>query len=150
MKRHQSKKEQKKLADDARLLRAWKKFHRDERDTVLAGPHSATLGELFRMFANLPHVQPSQLVGYTRAINWSEIDYPTRLTIIHEANAAITKLREQRGRDPISDPLPGAPLNAFLLIKQIITNSRTRGIAEPGSGASSEQTVTREAKEYVS
>jgi hypothetical protein len=72
------------------------------------------------------------------------------LTIIHEANAAITKLREQRGLDPISDPLPGQPLNAFLLVKQIITNSRIRGIAEPSSGASSEQTVTREAKEYVS
>ena len=140
----------KELADNARLLRAWKKFHREEREAVLAGPYASTLAELFRMFANLPHVQPSQLVGYTRAIDWSEIDYPTRLIIIHEANAAITKLREQRGRDPISDPLPGAPLNAFLLIKQIITNSRIRGIAEPGSGASSEQTVTREAKEYVS
>ena len=99
----------KELADNARLLRAWKKFHREEREAVLAGPYASTLAELFRMFANLPHVQPSQLVGYMRAINWSEVDYPTRLTVIHEANTAITKLREQRGLDPISDPLPGAP-----------------------------------------
>src|SRR5215831_20723463 len=118
MKRRKSEKEQKKLADDARLLRWWKQFHRDEKAAVLAGPYARTLAELFRMFANLAHVQPSQLVGYTRAIDWSEIDYPTRLIIIHEANAAITKLREQRGLDPISDPLPGQPLNAFLLIKQ--------------------------------
>jgi len=45
----------KELADNARLLRARKKFHREEREAVLAGPHSVTLAELFRMFANLKH-----------------------------------------------------------------------------------------------
>jgi hypothetical protein len=39
----------KKLADDARLLRAWKKFHREEREAVLAGPHGSVLAELFRI-----------------------------------------------------------------------------------------------------
>jgi len=34
-------KQEKELADNARLLRAWKKFHREEREAVLAGPHSA-------------------------------------------------------------------------------------------------------------
>jgi hypothetical protein len=63
----------KKLADDARLMRWWRAWHREQREAVLARPHSATLSELFRMFANLPHVQPSQLIGYMRAINWSEV-----------------------------------------------------------------------------
>jgi hypothetical protein len=31
--------QQKKLADDQRLLCAWRKHHRDERDEVLRGPH---------------------------------------------------------------------------------------------------------------
>ena len=96
MKRQFSDKTQK-LADDARLLRAWKKFHRDECTTALVGPYGAVLGELFRMFANLQHVQPSQLAGYIRAIDWSEIDYPTRLVVLHEVNSAITKLREKSG-----------------------------------------------------
>src|SRR5262245_40963289 len=39
--KRKSNKEQKKLADDARLLRAWKAFHREERETVLAGPHGS-------------------------------------------------------------------------------------------------------------
>ncbi|HKQ85194.1 MAG TPA: hypothetical protein VJS43_00350 [Candidatus Acidoferrales bacterium] len=57
-------KKEKELADDARLLRAWKKFHREEREAVLAGPYGATLAELFRMFANMKHVAPALLVGF--------------------------------------------------------------------------------------
>ena len=67
--------EQKKLADDALLLRAWRAWHRDERDTVLAGPHGSMLTELFRMVANLKHVRPSQLIGFVRSIEWSSLDY---------------------------------------------------------------------------
>jgi hypothetical protein len=119
--RHPKAKKEKELADNARLLRAWKKFHREEREAVLAGPYGTTLTELFRMFANMKHVRPSQLVGYTRAIAWSEIDYPTRLIVLHEANAAITKLREQQGLQPIDDALPGEPLRAYQVIRNIMS-----------------------------
>jgi hypothetical protein len=82
----------KELADNGRLLRAWKKFHREERETVLAGPHGSVLNELFRMFANLKHMQPAQLIGYVQSINWAAIDYNTKLVVIHECNNAITAL----------------------------------------------------------
>ena len=59
--------QEKKLADNERLLRWWKKFHREEREAVLAGPHSVVLGELFRMFKNLQHVRPAQLLGFARS-----------------------------------------------------------------------------------
>src|SRR5262249_37053741 len=98
---------EKELADNARLLRAWKRFHREERDAVLAGPHARTLAELFRMFANLKHVKPAQLIGFVGAIDWAAIDYQTRLTVLHEINNAITKFREKRGLEPIDDALPG-------------------------------------------
>jgi hypothetical protein len=116
MKRRQSQKD-KELADNARLLRAWKQFHREERDAVLAGPHSATLGELFRMFANLKHVQPAQLIGFISAIDWAAIDYETKLTVIHEINAAIVKLRVTHGLVPIDDNLPDEPDTPFRTIK---------------------------------
>src|SRR5262249_36988347 len=70
--KHRTAKE-KELADNARLLRAWKRFHRDERDAALSGPHARTLAELFRMFANLKHVQPAQLIGFVGAIDWAAI-----------------------------------------------------------------------------
>jgi len=136
MARPKSAKEQKKFADDARLLRWWKAFHREEREAVLTGPHATTLAELFRMFSAIKHVKPAQLVGFIDAIDWSAIDYQTRLTVLHELNTAITKWRERQGLDPISDPLPGAPPNAFQVIREIVTtNSRTRGrTPKPGNG----------------
>jgi hypothetical protein len=121
--KHRSIAQEKKLADDARLLRAWKAFHREERDAVLAGPHAVTLAELFRMFANLEHVQPAQLIGFVAAINWGAIDYQTRLIVLHEANVAIARWREKRGLEPIDDPLPHQPDNVFRVLKGILTSS---------------------------
>jgi hypothetical protein len=124
---------EKELRDKTRLLRAWKKFHREERDAVLAGPYARTLAELFRMFANLKHVTPAQLVGFIGAIDWAAIDYQTRLTVLHEVNAAITKFRERQNLPPIDDPLPGAPLNAFQVIRAIVTKFPAAA-GEPTSG----------------
>jgi hypothetical protein len=121
MKRRRTAQEQK-LADDQRLLRAWKKFHREERDAVLAGPHGVMLGELFRMLENLQHVQPAQLIGLARSVDWVGIDTDTKLTVLHEINVAITRFREKRGEEPIDDALPGEPLRVFQVIRGIVMN----------------------------
>src|SRR5262249_37737722 len=121
MTRPLSDKQPKKLADDARLLKAWKKFHYDEREAVLAGPYASTLSQLFRMFANIECVKPAQFISFIGAINWAAIDYQTRLTVLHEVNTAITKFREKRGLDPIDDPRESTPRNAFQIIRKIIT-----------------------------
>jgi hypothetical protein len=120
MKRRRTAQEQK-LADDQRLLRAWKKFHAEEKAAVLAGPYATTLAELFKAFANIECVKPAQLIGLIAAVDWGSLDYETRLTTLHEVNAAITRYRERCGLDSISDPLPGAPPNAFQVIRKIIT-----------------------------
>ena len=130
MKRQRTARE-KKLVDDARLMRAWRAFHREEREAALAGPYAVTLAELFRMFANLVHVQPAQLVGFIGAIDWAAIDYQTRLVVLHEINNAITVYREKRGLEPISDPLQGAPFNAFQRIRAIMFPASA---GEPTSG----------------
>jgi len=113
-------KTEKELADNARLLRAWKKFHREEREAVLAGPYGTTLAELFRMFSAIKHVAPAQLIGFIGAIDWAAIDYQTRLTVLHEVNSAVVKFRESQSIQPFDDPLPGAPPNAFQIIRAIV------------------------------
>src|SRR6266481_4799341 len=110
----------KKRDDDNRLLRAWKKFHHEEREAVLAGPHGAVLGELFRMFENLQHVKPSQLIGLMRTIDWTTVSYDIKLTVVHELNSAITALREKHGLEPIDDGIPGASDTPFRTIKAIV------------------------------
>lgn len=134
MKRRPSNKEQKKLADDTRLLRAWKKYHREEREAVLAGPHAVALNELFRMFKNLQHVQPSQLTGLARSIDWSSLDSGTKLVVVHELNNSITAFREKHGMEPINDNLPGQPDTPFRTIKAILfPSTRAPTGAKPGS-----------------
>ncbi len=132
--RQPSTKEQKKLADDARLLRAWKNWHREQLNDMLAGPHGVVLGELFRMFKNLEHIQPSQLIGCTRAINWAAIDYDTRLTVLHELNNSITAFRTKRGAEPINDNLFDQPDTPFRVIRAIIHQfPRVRDAAPTGA-----------------
>jgi hypothetical protein len=104
--------------DNARLLRA--KFHREERETLLAGPHGSVLNELFRVLANLKHMQPAQLIGYVQSIDWAAIDYNTKLVVIHECNNAITTLRVKHGLAPIDDNLPGEPETPFRTIKAVV------------------------------
>jgi hypothetical protein len=119
----------KKLADSKKLLHWWSAWHREERDAALAA-YGTTLGELFRAFANIECVQPAQLIGFIAAIDWEAIDFDTRLTVLHEVNEAITKYREKRGLELIDDPLPGAPPNAFRVIRKILTTefpATTRG-----------------------
>jgi hypothetical protein len=117
VKRAQSAKD-KKLADNEKLLHWWKAWHREQREAVLAGPHGAVLGELLRMFKNLEHVQPSQLIGFARTIEWTAIDFDTRLTVLHEVNAAITRLREKHDLEPIDDTVSDEP--PFRTIKAIM------------------------------
>jgi hypothetical protein len=109
MKRRLSDAEKKELHNQSRMFRAWKRFHRDELEAVLAGPHGAVLVELFRLFENLKHVQPAQLIGFVQSIDWTTIDSNTKLVVVHELNNAIAAFREKRGHDPIDDPLPGQP-----------------------------------------
>ena len=122
--------QEKKLADDARLLRWWKAWHREQREAVLAGPHGAVLGELLRMVKNLQHVQPAQLIGFARSIDWIAIDYDTKLTVLHEINSSITKFREKRGLEPIDDTVEDEP--PFRTLKAILFPARAPSGAKPG------------------
>ena len=131
MRRSRSEKKDKKLADDARLMRWWKAWHREQREAVCAGPHGAVLGELFRMLLNLKHVQPAQLIGLARSIDWVVIDYDTKLTVLHEINSAITKFREKRGLEPIDDTVEGEP--PFRTLKAILFPARAPTGAKPGT-----------------
>jgi hypothetical protein len=122
--------QEKKLADDARLLRWWKAWHREQRDLVLAGPHGAVLSELFRMLDNLQHVQPAQLIELARSIDWAAIDTDTKLTVLHEINSSITKFREKRGLEPIDDTVSDEP--PFRTLKAILFTERAPAGAKPG------------------
>jgi hypothetical protein len=78
---------------------------------------------LERLMGELKDLQSARaLVDFISAQDWSAVDADTRLIALHEINTAITKLRERTGLDPISDPLPGQPENAFRIIRKLMTS----------------------------
>ena len=122
---------EKELRDNARLLRWWKAWHREQREAVLAGPHGAVLAELFRMVKNLQHVQPAQLIGFARSIDWVTIDADTKLIVLHEFNTAVTRFRDKRGLEPIDDTVEDEP--PFRTFKAMLfPSSRAPTGAQPG------------------
>jgi hypothetical protein len=110
----------KQLADNAYLLRAWRKWQREQLEEALAGVHGAVLE---RLMAELKDLQSARaLVAFISAQDWTAVDYDTRLVAPHQINNAITKLRERNGLDLISDPLPGQPESAFRFIRKLMTS----------------------------
>ena len=131
MKRCKSEKEQKKLADDARLMRAWRNWHAEQLQEALVGLHRDVMG---RLVAELKELRSArELVVFIEAQDWSAVDANTRLIALHEVNAAIMRLRERLGQEPIDDALWHEPLRAFQAVKAII-NQFPAPAGEPKSG----------------
>jgi hypothetical protein len=104
-----------KLVDDLRLLRMWRRWHAERLELALAGVHHAVLERMMAQLKNLESAR--ELVNAVAAEDWSTVDADTRSIVLHEINVAIAALRSKSGQEPISDPLPGEPDNAFRIIK---------------------------------
>ena len=118
MKRRDKREEQKQLAENSYLLRAWKRWHREQLEEALIGVHGDVLVQLMIQLKNLREARG--LLNFIEAQNWASIDAETRLVALHEISIAITRLRERNGLAPIDDPLPGQPENLFRRIKQTL------------------------------
>jgi hypothetical protein len=115
--RPRNSKQEKKLADDARLLRAWKKFHREELAAALTGSHGPMIERLMFILKELSLNSAPLLLAYIRGVDWSTVDADTRFICLHEINVAITRMRERNSMDPFDDPLRGQPESVSRLIK---------------------------------
>src|SRR5262245_37734028 len=95
------------LADNAHLLRGWRQWHKEELEQAIAGPHGAMIERLVFILKALELKSAPLLLAYVRVVDWSAIDYATRLVVLHEINTAITHLRERNGLSPFDDGVPG-------------------------------------------
>jgi len=129
--RPRSRKQEKKLEDDAKLLRAWKKWHRGQLKEALAGVHADVMNRLMAQLKNLRSAR--ELVAFIETLDWASVDADTRLVALHEINPSITRLRERAELEPIDDALWHEPLRAFQLVKKIITRI-PRPAEEPPPG----------------
>ena len=108
------------MADNVRLLRAWRHWHADELAEALAGPHRDIVEPLMMLLAKLDVRSSKALLDFIRTQDWRAVDAQTRLVILHEINKAICKLRERNGKEPIDDALWGERSSAFQVIRLIV------------------------------
>ena len=119
MRRNSKQEREHELADQARLTRVWRAWHFEQLEEALLGLHG---GVLERLMVQLKELRTArELVNFISAQDWSVVDDDTRAIVLHQINRAITALRERQGLAPIDDALPGKPLTAFQIIREIIT-----------------------------
>src|SRR5262245_44709544 len=129
----------KKLADDECMLRAWHAWHAEELAEALAGPHRQVLEPLVQLLETLDLHSSKALLDYIRAQDWNAIDAQTKLVVLHEINSAMTRLRVRNGMAPIDDALWGERATAFQLIRLIIVPINGKPAAGRLSGQSDVQ-----------
>jgi hypothetical protein len=111
---------EKELADNSRLLSAWRQWHREQLDEVLKGPHAHLLRELLQFLRSMTLKSAPQLIRLIRGQDWRRIDAATKLTVLHEINGAITRLRERNGLPPFDDSLETEPRTGFLIVRELL------------------------------
>jgi hypothetical protein len=112
--------QEKKLHDDAQLARAWCKWHAEELAEARKGPHGAIVTELMAVLNQLTLRSAPVLLACFEHTDWNAVSHDVRLTILHELNVAITRLREQQGLSPFDDGVPGERDNVFRRIKDLM------------------------------
>jgi hypothetical protein len=109
----------KQLADEEKLVRAWKKWHSDEL-AAARERHPDLIAELMNELGKLQPNSARDLIAFIRRTDWATVDYPARLTVLHQIHDAITKLRERHGLEPFDDGVPGERDNVFRVVKEIL------------------------------
>ena len=106
--RHRQNDEERKLVEEARLLRDWLARHRAERKVALPGPYGSMSERLLCILKILTLKSALLLLAYVRGIDWWTIGSPTRLIVLREVNRGVTALRLKHGRRLTTAGLAGA------------------------------------------
>ena len=102
------------------LFRLYKKERRERLNALLAGPRGSAAQELVTFLKTITLTDEPRLIEAVRAGGWEHADANTRFEILALIDAAIIALRERAGLPPISDPLPGQPPSAFLILRELL------------------------------
>jgi hypothetical protein len=108
------------LANNAHLLRAWKRWHRERLEEATAGPHAIIVTQVVEFLKTITPASANALLALLRSHMWSDVDADTKFELLHTINDAISRMRERNNMPVIDDPLPDQRANAFLLIKETL------------------------------
>jgi hypothetical protein len=119
-----------KLAENQKLSRAYKQWQREQLAAALVGAHGAMVAELMALLDRLELNSAAALLMFVERADWNAVSYDTRLTVLHQINTAITRMRERHGLAPFDDPLPPQSDSVFRRIKARLFDSRHNGMPD--------------------
>jgi len=120
-------KQEKKQRDEARQVRAYKRWKRAEIRTLLEGPHRIPWLTFSRMLRQLTLEDPQPLIDYVERAAWlRDADQLTRYIALAAISQRIVKLRIQNGYPPFDDSLPNEPPTAFEVVREMLSPDRRR------------------------
>jgi hypothetical protein len=108
------------LIDRSRLARAWRTWHQEQLEEVLAGPHGTAVAQVMAFLRHMGPQSACALCELLHEFDWGSMDADVRFVVLHEINNAITKFRERSGMTPIDDALPPHANTAFLIIRELL------------------------------
>jgi hypothetical protein len=109
---------EKELPGRERRTCMWRRYHAEQLEQALAGTYADVMKPLMAQLEDLRSTHA--LVDFIAAQDWGSVDTDTRTIALFEINRAITARRERQKLPPINDALPGEPLTAFQIIREII------------------------------
>jgi hypothetical protein len=104
---------------------AWKQWHREQLEQVLAGPHGAAVAQVIEFLKGMEPQSAPALIALLREHAWQQMDADVRFVVLHEINTAIIKLREQSGLPPFDDALPHKRDTGFLIVRQLLGDGKS-------------------------
>jgi hypothetical protein len=108
------------LEERDQLFAMWRRWRRDRVEALLSGPHGEAVGELTAFLKGMTLEQAPELITLVERGPWRQADTDTRFEILGLIDAAIVRLRERNDLDPFDDALPGEPLTAFQVIREVL------------------------------
>lgn len=95
----------------------------------------------------LGRLEPSSatpLLAFIRRSDWSSVSYDTRLTVLHQINDRITRIRERHGLSPFDDGVPGSRDNVFQIVRSILAPSPAQERRLPSSEVATAERIGRD------
>jgi hypothetical protein len=118
--KRQAKAAEKALAERDTLFSCWKSWRRERLETLLAGPHGAAARKLVDFLQTLTLSGEMRLVEHVRINGWTDVDSDTRFEALSLIDSSLIALRERAKLPPFTDPLPGEPDSAFLILRGLL------------------------------
>jgi hypothetical protein len=110
-----------KAADDqGRLRLAWRRWHDERGEALLAGPHGDATRGLINFLGSMTIDQGAALVALVEAGPWRDVNADARFEILRLIDTAIIALRERHDLPPFDDLLSARP-NVFLKIREALS-----------------------------